>query len=219
MNRFTQKIRLNEQQQEAIRTEVQHLERETSGELVIYLARRSDNYSDAIWYLGTLFAILSTASVGAMSYLWMLPAGLSQFDISLFVLSITLTGVLIPFLFPRIRVALMHKNNVLQRVITKAHDVFLQEEVFQTSERIGILIYISFLEHQVHVMGDKGINSKLTQEDWNEVVAHIIAGIKSKDLEGGIIQAIKQCKSLLLAKGFTATQSQINELRDGIIIE
>ena len=39
----------------------------------------------------------------------------------------------------------------------RAENAFLEEEVFNTTQRTGIMIFISFFEHEVIVMADRGI--------------------------------------------------------------
>ena len=129
------------------------------------------------------------------------------------------TGFAIPYFYHPLRIAFTPQATVHHRVITKARDIFLQEQAFDTIERTGVLIYISELEHLVEVLGDQGINEKIEQKDWQGIVSLVIDGIKSNQAAKGIANAVDKCKELLLANGFSARQDNTNELSDDIRIE
>ena len=204
---------------ERIKEAVGHLEKESSSELVIYFAKESHQYSNATWKLSVLFGALTLLSIMVLSYLWLLPEVFSPIIISVTVLLMMALGFIIARFFPKLRVSLIQEDVVNQAVITKARDIFLQEEVFNTIDRTGILIYISELEHEVVVLGDTGINEKISDQDWLAVVQKILEGIKSGRAADGIINAIGQCKTLLLDNGFVVRADDTNELPDDIRIE
>jgi len=105
------------------------------------------------------------------------------------------------------------------RVITRARDIFLQEEIFNTVDRTGILIYISEMEKRVQVLGDQGISSVIEQSDWNNVLKLVTDGIKQGSPAEGLVSAIHECKKLLLENGFIVRTDDTNELSDKMIIE
>lgn len=204
---------------ERIKEAVSHLEKESSGELVIYFAKGSHQYPNATWKLSVLFGALTVLSVMVLSYLWLLPEIFSPIVISAVVLLMMALGFIIARFFPKLRVSLIQEDVVNQAVITKARDIFLQEEVFNTVDRTGILIFISALEHEVVVLGDTGINEKIGDQDWLDVVQKVLDGIKGGRAADGIIDAIGQCKTLLLDNGFIVRADDTNELPDDIRIE
>lgn len=113
----------------------------------------------------------------------------------------------------------MSSGIISHRVLTKARDVFLQEEIFKTTDRIGVLVYISEFEQKVVVLGDSGINQKITKEDWTHIVDTIVLGIKHGQVAQGIVNAVSICEDLLLKHGFTNVEKADNELSDEIRIE
>ena len=204
---------------EAIKKAVAELEKESSGELVLYYAKNSDAYVNANWKFSGIIALSFSIIVIGLSYFWLLPAYYTPIVMGVTILSSMVFGYLIAFFIPFLRYAITGKEIVSQRVLTKAKDMFLQEQVFNTVDRTGILIYISALEHQVVVLGDNGINAKIEQSDWEHVVALVVNGIKDKAMTKGIINAIDACKILLLDNGFIIKPGDTNELHDSIRIE
>lgn len=213
------KFEFSDADKNQVKEAVQALEQKTAGEMVVYFARESDSYLMACWKLAGIFGTLFLALIATLSYLWLLPAAVSIMTICLVGIATVAVGFAIPYFVPSLRVSFTPKEIVGHRVLTKARDIFLQEEVFNTSDRIGILIYISELEHQVQVLGDSGINTKIEQEDWNEVLGLVVQGIKANKPAQGIASAIGKCEDLLLANDFVNVVKPDNELSDDMRIE
>tara|TARA_R110002072_G_scaffold242750_1_gene401783 strand:- start:191 stop:589 length:399 start_codon:yes stop_codon:yes gene_type:complete len=129
------------------------------------------------------------------------------------------SGLVISYFFPAVRLAFVPLNVMDHRVITRARDIFLQEEIFNTLERTGILIYISEMEKRVQVLGDQGISSVIEQSDWDNVLELVTHGIKKGNPADGLVLAIHECKKLLLENGFIVRSDDTNELSDKMIIE
>ncbi len=208
-----------DKEKEEIKEAVAALEKESSGELVLYYAKNSDDYINANWKFSGIIALVFSIIVITLSYLWMLPPYVTPIMMGSTILGSMVFGYALAYFFPYLRYAITSQSIVSQRVLTKAKDMFLQEQVFNTVERTGILIYISALEHQVVVLGDNVINKKIEQSDWEHVVQFVVNGIKSKQMANGIIEAIDACKTLLLDNGFVIKPGDKNELHDAIRIE
>lgn len=215
MKKFT----FSQEDKDKIKEAVASLENATSGELVLYFARKSDSYPGAGWKFSAMIGISVAFIIGLLSYLWMLPAWLTPLVISITIFCLMVLAYILAIFIPNLRLSLSSSHVVSHRVLTKARDIFLQEEIFKTNNRIGILIYISELEEKVFVLGDSGINSKITKEDWKHIVDTIVLGIKHKQTAQGIVNAVAICQDLLLKHGFNNVEKSNNELSDEIRIE
>ena len=213
------KFEFSPQQKESVEQAIKDLELESSGEIVVYFARKSDSYDHGSWRLTALLGLLGLLSVISLSYVWLLPASLTIMHITISLLLLMLTGLGVCYFFPNVRLAFVPLNIMDHRVITKARDIFLQEEIFDTVERTGILIYISEIEQRVQILGDKGISSAINQEDWNQILATVTESIKKGKPAEGLVKAIGECKDLLLANDFIVRSDDTNELSDEMIIE
>lgn len=203
----------------AVEQAVKDLETVSCGEIVPFFVRASDEYREASWFLSVALAILTAGGIGILSYLWLLPFQITPLEQSLVVIAVAVLGYILPLLFPALKRLLVAKERQALRVQQRAMEAFLSEQVFATEERVGVLIFISRLEHQVIVLGDEGINAKVQADDWQHVVDEVVKGIKAKKIGDGIVAAIALCKELLLANGFTRKASDTNELSDGLRIE
>jgi putative membrane protein len=205
-----------EEEKERVKLAVESLEKESCGEIVPFFARKSDHYHEVSAYLSLILSSSAFVILALLSYLWML-AGLSLFEMTIIPLAFALIGYMVPILFPGIKRLLISKDHALEMVSLRAKEAFLNEKVFQTQERIGILIFISRLEHLVIVLGDEAINKKLAPADWEQVVSLITDGLKKNEIGNGLVNSINHCKGLLLKHGFvrksTDTDELSNELR------
>lgn len=123
-----------------------------------------------------------------------------------------------------------HSVEALKRLMTsqthldlatrkRAETAFLEEEVFNTRHRTGILIFISFFEREVMVIADRGISKVVDQKEWDKMVQDIIDKVRLGKVTEGIEAAILRCGEILLEKGFLKTPDDINELRDDLRTE
>lgn len=216
---MARKYIFTEEEKQQVAQAVKDLETVSCGEIVPYFVQRSDDYAEASWYSSTILAAFVSIMIGLLSYTWMLPFRLTPFEVTLTVFVALVVGFLVPVILPKTKRWLIAGDRQALRVKQRAYEAFLNEGVFNTEERVGILIFISRLEHQVLVMGDEGINKKVLEEDWEHIVETVLDGIKKRHIGEGLVQAIDQCKDLLLKNGFTRKSTDTNELDDSLRIE
>lgn len=72
------------------------------------------------------------------------------------------------------------------------HAAFIFEELgmHRTRDRNGVLIYLSVADRKLAVIGDEGINARVPENFWNDVLAmlklHLVAGRPAE----GLIEAV-----------------------------
>jgi putative membrane protein len=110
---------------------------------------------------------------------------------------------------------IVFKKVMEKKVKNRAIRHFMESGVYKTRDRTGILIFISFLERRIELIADSGINEKIDQSKWNDIVTHIINGIKDKKLANNLIEAIDECGKLL-SKYFPIKEDDENELANEI---
>lgn len=115
----------------------------------------------------------------------------------------------------RLLIEQKHKDHATRQ---RAENAFLEEEVFNTRQRTGIMIFISFLEHEVIVMADTGISKVVEQKEWDKMVINLTDYIRRGKIVEGLESALKRCGAILLEKGFVKTADDTNELRDDLRI-
>lgn len=208
--------KFNKLEEEKILAAIQDLENSTSGEFVPCISKISDSYEEGSWYLTAMsaFAVFLILMIG--SYFWMIPPNLTFFQVGLFSSLFLLFMLILGSFFSSIRLLFVSDSKKTERAMAEAERIFLDEEIFKTINRTGILLYISVKERKVVILGDSGINKQVMQEDWNEMVEIILKGIKKKQLPDAIVNAIGKAKHLLLENDFPKGDSPKNELSDRI---
>ncbi|WP_420576547.1 TPM domain-containing protein [Ekhidna sp.] len=201
-----------------VKEAVEALEKESCGEIVPFFTRQSDDYSEVSWHLAAILGIAGLAIIAMLSYTWLLPA-LSFLEAFVVILVLMILGYFLPVLFPVIKRVFISDERAMEMISLRAKEAFLNEKVYDTKERVGILIYISRLEHVVLVMGDEGINAKVKKDDWEKVVSLITDGLKRRQIGDGLVNGINHCKELLLHHGFVRKDSDTNELSDELRIK
>src|SRR5262245_41560951 len=205
---------------ERIKAAVKKAEEKISGEIVPVIVERSGEYSIAK-YKGAIISSASTfvAIVILDRFIIRDAANTLFYDPPFILLMVVLGGVLGALIthfsdpVKRLLVARRYQNFVTRQC---AENAFLEEEVFNTRQRTGIMIFVSFFEHEVIVMADAGINKVVDQSQWDEIVQGIIKDIRDGKLVEALENGIRQCGDILLDKGFRKTDDDINELRDDL---
>ena len=199
-----------------ITTAVQEAEAKTSGEIVPFVVDHSSTYEEAQWRSA---ALLSTLALALLVFFhsqeaWGFPFTYGQMS------SLVLLAGVVGF-------ALVRWNSFLKRLFAGHHlmerhigqraaEAFINEEVFKTRDRTGILIFVSLLEHRVMVLGDTGINAKVKPDDWHSIVRTIVRGIQKGTPAEGLIEGIRESGDLLARHGVSRRPDDQDELPDAL---
>lgn len=216
---MSKNFNFSEKDKANIKEAVQKVEKVSSGEIVVYFAQRSDDYQEVRWFSAAFFMLVGAILVAGLSYFWMLPFATTPVETSMVILGFFFTGFFISWLFPVSVRLLASQERLYARTMQRASEVFLNEEIFETRDRTGILIFTSYLEHQVHILADKGISKIVSQDQWTVIVDTILEGIKTKNLADGLVKGIAMLEKPLLDHGILIKPDDENELSDDIIIE
>jgi putative membrane protein len=201
---------------ERIRQAVKAAESKVSGEIVPVFVERSSTYRAAAYRAAVLMAAFAFLSI--IIFDRYVPS-LAVFDPKLIFLIVVAAGGAMfgaVRLLPGLHRLFVRRDEMDQATRQRAELSFLREEVFNTRQRTGIMIFISFFEHEVIVLADTGISKVVDQKVWDDVVLQIIEHVKKKNLVAGLEAAIQRCGALLLEKGFAITSDDVNELRDDL---
>ena len=115
---------------------------------------------------------------------------------------------------PAIERALLSSEDLERRVRVRAAAAFLEEEVFNTRERTGILILVALFEHRAVILGDFGIHRSIEPGAWDELVGDLVRGIKEGRAAAAMIDVVGRCGELLETRGVERRRDDFNELAD-----
>jgi putative membrane protein len=186
---------------EAIRRAVVAAEAESAGEIVPYVVEASDPYPDAAWRGATFGALLGAllgwavhrwgGFWGGRDFFWMVAPSAAGAAL----------GLLAVHFAPPLRRWLAGAHLIELRTRERAAAAFVEQEVFQTAGRTGILLFLSLFERRVVVLADSGIHARVEDGAWDAVVAGIVQGIRRGDPGAALAAAIRECGDLLVRHG------------------
>jgi len=218
MTSDTRRPLFSDAEREQIRVAVAEAETRTAGEIVPYVVRQSGDYDVAAWRAASASAVLTAVVALAVAWVydgwglgwlyssWALAAGMAGGGV---------LGALLTLVDP-VRRRFAGGARMDETVHRRAAVAFVEEEVFDTRDRTGILLFVSLFEHRIEVVGDSGINAKVAHEEWEEVVALIRTGIRQASLADGLAQAIARCGDLLERRGVALRTDDTDELSDDV---
>jgi putative membrane protein len=185
---------------EAIEAAVKEVELTTAGEIVPFAVGRSDHYATASWKGALSGALLFSALAAAVSEMRPFWGVLLPLWIALPPALGALCGFLLTLALPPLRRWLIPPEVIELRVRQRALTAFVEQEVFRTRERTGILIFLSLFEHRVLVIGDTGINAGVEPRQWEEVAAAVADGVKLGRPGPALAVGIRRCAELLASR-------------------
>jgi putative membrane protein len=191
-------LRLTAEERERIRLAVHAAEEHTNAEIVPMIVGRSGLYRDAQHRSGLILALFTLTLLLSTELLW-LPWGWHASNAAWLVLATILAygaGAWLGTLVPIVRL-LTPTDRMRHKVRLRAERAFAQHAVSQTRERTGVLIMVSLLEHQIHVLADRPLFQQVPSEQWSKVVEAAVDRLKAGDVVGGVCQSIQTCGVLL----------------------
>lgn len=213
---------LSEQDRQRIEAAVKVAEARTAGEIVTVVSERSHDYGRWRALVTAVATVLVASAIhcgwdrvvsAVPSLLSVLPYDAStwlipfQLAIAAAVWWITGRAWLLRVLLPAsVRTA---------AVRNRAKQAFLDHGVTETRDRSGVLIFLSELEHQVHILADRGIHERLGVETWQRHVRTIARAIAEDRAGNGIVEVVQEIGEEL-ATAFPARDDDENELPDGV---
>lgn len=186
-----------ESDRRAIADAAANAEGSTSGEIVPYVVGVCDDYPEVGWKAAVVGGLTGIAGGMVVHFLGDFWGGSLWLWVVLPFLICAVAGALLARWSEGVRRWVIGDAVLSLRARQRAERCFLEEEVFATRDRTGILIFVALFEHRVVVMGDGGINRAVPEGAWDHVVDDVIAGIRERRPAEALIAAITECGRLL----------------------
>ena len=171
-------------------------ESRSAGEIVPYIVERVVDRDSARWRgatLGALGAALAAGLANTFGDFW---GGNGVWWISL----PTVVGAGVGYLvsgFDAVGRWLIPEDHIDHLVHLRAEAAFLEEEVFATRDRTGILVFLALFEHRAVILADEAIHRAVPKGEWRHVVDDLIGGIKANRAAAALVEAVTRCGGLL----------------------
>lgn len=221
--------RISAEDHDRVSAAVHEAERYTSGEIVTVVADRSDGYHDVTlaWAAGIAFTALAALASLPSSWIERLhalligwEARIDHQELLLAVLALLALKFLVAWalagLWP-VRMALTPRRVKARRCRARAIDYFRVGAEWRTAGRTAVLLYVSLAEHQVEIVADQSIHSRVAPESWGHVAAALADALRDGRPGDGLVAAVTQT-GRLLAEHFPPLADNPNELPDRLIV-
>jgi putative membrane protein len=181
---------------------IEAIEKTTSVEFVPVLIKTSSDY----FYLRMIY-LLGITLLGEIVYRVYL------FPLFSYILVLCALLFVFHFLFqhPVVLSKLLPSKLAHEKVERAATLAFLQNEVFATRDRTGVMIFISELERAVFVLADKGLLKSFSEDYWKEL-GQSLASDFNADTPGLSFFAALDKMAPDLVRAFPPHEDNLNEL-------
>lgn len=186
---------------------VEAIEQVSAAEVVVAVRRRSGAYLHANVAVGVAIAVAGLAVMLFSAHVF----ALTSILVDPFVVG-GVAGAVVELL-PAVKRLLSPRAMRQREVLRGARAAFVERGVHRTRDRSGILVYISWLEREVAVVVDAGIERALPAEIHADAVHSLTAA-----LPGGGAAVARQLERFApaLAAALPRRADDINELPDAI---
>lgn len=95
----------------------------------------------------------------------------------------------------------------------RAIEVFSMTRVWNTEENTGVLVYVLLADHKVEIVADRGIQARVSAQEWRDICRGMEAAFREGRFEAGALAGVGAISSLL-AQHFPSQGTNPNELPD-----
>jgi uncharacterized membrane protein len=99
----------------------------------------------------------------------------------------------------------------------RAVDVFSELRVWDTERNNGVLIYVLLADRQVEIVADRGVCSRVSPEEWDNICQVMERSFAAGEFEKGSLEGLRLV-SEHLARHFPFEPGDVNELPDAPVI-
>lgn len=189
---------------------VKNLEKTTSGEIVCVVTKSSARYV----HYPVLWAAFTALVLPVMNPL-MASFGIAPV-ITFEIQAVVFVMLALVLLHTPLRICITPKELRQANCSRNAFEQFFIRRLNETVNRTGVLLFVSLEEHYVELIADDGINGKVKEGEWNDIIAAFTAHLKKGRVHEGFVGAIGACEALL-TRHFPGKRNDKNELPDELV--
>jgi len=162
--------------------------------------------SDGYRYIPILWAALIALSVPGLYYAylslssggWVDATQLLSISAWLYPLQVLVfLGLGMLFQIPAARMWIIPKSVKHQRAARFAREQFFLQNLHQTRDRTGVLVFVSVAEHYVEIIVDSGIADVVDNQIWQQSVTDFIDHVHRGQIAEGFDSTIEHCRKIL----------------------
>lgn len=191
---------------------IEEIEAVSQVEIVSVIHPKSGSYMEIPLLFG------SVAMLAVFTFLMFFPVVFGDYLFYTVTTTTFLAGVIVGIYFPALQLLTIKKTRLMKNTEIMARAVFQKAGIYNTKNRVGILVFISFFEKQAAVIMDKGVEEKLPGDIIDKMRIDFTRSIKSKQANNEIIRTFETYKSVF-EEYIPQTENDVNELPESIEID
>jgi uncharacterized membrane protein len=202
----------------AIEARLKAVEAATGAQVVVAMVRRSSAFHGLRWRAFALGAV--AAALVTVLEDWVHPqfiTGHAALINAMVVIGVGVTLAVLATFMPAFERLFLQRTRAEAAVRQRAQVLFLARELFATPARNAVLLLAGRFERAVAVYADTAYAARITDAEWQRVVAAMSAGMQRHDTEGAFLAGLDALEALLRDKGFAAGAAHANALSDQVI--
>jgi putative membrane protein len=185
---------------------VREIESRTDAEIVIAVRARSGHYRHADYICGAILAF------AGLLFLLFSPFEFKHYWVAIDVVVLFALGAYLSSRSNALRRLLTTEDFRADAVRTGAAAMFYEAGIANTDAEMGVLIYLSLLEHRLELIADRGVLKAAPPLEWNERVYELHRAGRIPQLDSLRREILELGE--LLAKYLPPTGENPNELPD-----
>lgn len=196
-----------------IKNLISEAEKRTKSEIVPMIVHHSDVYPAAHFRAAIIVSFLFSLA------LYFSPLSIIN---PIYFLWIQLPGLYVGYFLghiPTVKRLLITKEEIELEVNQKAFEAFFHHNLHLTAHHNGVLILVSVMEKKIKIITDVGINKKVEQKIWDEIVYEFSEKVKAGQFIEGMKGAIMAITNVLENYFPSNGEAKLNELKNDLIIE
>lgn len=107
------------------------------------------------------------------------------------------------------------ERNCQGNVLDRASEIFEQLEMHKTKLRNGVLFYLAYEDRKFAILGDAGINAKVSEDFWDDIKSKMQIRFRSGHFIDGLCEGV-HLAGHQLQTSFPREAGDENELSDKI---
>jgi putative membrane protein len=209
---------LTDDERARVTAAVEEAEKLTAGEIVLMIISASYHYPMANVIGAAVFALALALIFTVLVGEWLWIGGQNMWLLLGFLAVFFILFHEVIKRIPWLKRLFISEREIKEEVEEAAITNFFNEGLYRTRDETGVLVLISVFEHKVWVLADRGINTRVQDGQWDDIVKMIVDGIKQKRQADSICEAVENIGNLL-KDHFPIKPDDTDELKNLIIEE
>ncbi len=97
-------------------------------------------------------------------------------------------------------------------------EVFSQLRIWDTEYNNGVLIFLLLADRNVEIIADRGLNKKISKDEWQQICHLMEQSFKKNEFEAGVLKGIEGIAKKLVLHYPEEDKNNANELSDKPVI-